>query len=157
MLFNLYINDIFEIIKNESSITLDDIRSFNALMYADDLIIMSTTLEGLQTSLDKLGDYCEKWKLNINYKKTKSMVFSKGARTKNINLTISSKKIEKTNIFKYLGITISSKDCSFTPTLADLSSKANRAIYAILSKLSIKMAPVKTMLKLFDTCITPIL
>ena len=95
LLFNLYINDIFEIIKNESSISLDDISSFNSLMYADDLIIMSTTLEGLQTSLDKLNVYCEKWKLNINYKKTKCMVFSKGARTKNINLTISSKKLKK--------------------------------------------------------------
>ena len=157
LLFNLYINDIFEEIKNDSMVTLDDEYKFNTLMYADDLIIISTTLDGLQKSLNALNAYCDKWKLNINHKKTKSMVFSKGTKTKNINLTINSKNIENTKVFKYLGITINSKNCSFTPTLSDLSSKANKAIYSLLSKMPLKLAPVKTMLKLFDTCITPIL
>ena len=130
---------------------------FNALMYADDLIIMSPTQEGLQKSLDALNDYCKKWKLNINNKKTKCMTFSKGTNNKNTNFTINYKRIENTKEFKYLGITIKSKNCTFTPTLTDLSSKANKAIYTILSKLPIKLAPIKTMLKLFDTCITPIL
>ena len=127
-------------------------------MYADDLIIMSTSQEGLQKSLDELSTYCKKWKLNINYKKTKGMIFSKGSNTgKNINFTINSKKIEITKEFKYLGITIKNINGSFAPTLVDLSCKANRAIYALLSKLPIKIAPVKTMLRLFDTCISPIL
>ena len=138
-------------------VTLDNEYKFNSLMYADDLIIMSTTLEGLQKSLDALNGYCKKWKLNINYKKTKSMVFSKGNNIKKINLTINSNNIENTKEVKYLGISINSKNCSFMPTLSDLSSKANKAIYPLLSKIPIKLAPVKTMLKLFDTCITPIL
>ena len=119
---------------------------------------MSTSQEGLQKSLDALNNYCRKWKLNINYKKTKCMIFSKGSNTgKNINFTINSKKIEISKEFKYLGITIKNINCSFTPTLADLSCKANRTIFALLSKLPFKIAPVKTMIKLFDTCISPIL
>ena len=122
ILFNLYINDIFEVIKNDNMVTLDNEYKFNSLMYADDLIIMSTTLEGLQKSLDALNGYCKKWKLNINYKKTKSMVFSKGNNIKKINLTINSNNIENTKEVKYLGISINSKNCSFMPTLSDLSS-----------------------------------
>ena len=82
------------------------------------------------------------------------MIFSKAPNTKNIKFTINSKIIENTKEFKYLGI---SKDCSFKPTLSDLSSKANKAIYSLLSKIPIKLIPVKTMLKLFDSCIAPIL
>ena len=43
LLFNLYINDIFDILKNEGALNLDNQKTFNALMYADDLISMSST------------------------------------------------------------------------------------------------------------------
>ena len=60
LLFNLYINDIFEFLKNDSSLTLDGQKYFNALMYA---------YAGLQKCLNELNEYCEKWKLNVNQKK----------------------------------------------------------------------------------------
>ena len=59
LLFNICINDIFLKIKNESLVTLDNEYFFNAMNYADDLIIFSTTEDGLQSSLDSLGSYCE--------------------------------------------------------------------------------------------------
>ena len=71
--------------------------------------------------------------------------------------TINSKIIENTKEFKYLGISINSKDYFFKPTLSDLSGKANKAIYSLLSRIPIKVTPVKTILKLFDCCIAPIL
>ena len=115
LLFNLFINDIFEAVKNGGPVSLDDTNFFNALMYADDLIIMATSKEELQKSLDNLKVFCDKWKLNINYKKTKCMVFSKGTCRKDPKFTIDSKSIETTKEFKYLGITIKSAKCSFSP------------------------------------------
>jgi hypothetical protein len=44
-------------------------------MYADDVILLSETLEGLQNCLEKLHKYCEVWGLQVNIKKTKSMIF----------------------------------------------------------------------------------
>ena len=80
------------------------------------------------------------------------MIFSNGSHTtKNINFTINSKNIEIVKEFDYLGITVKSRKCTFIPTLTDLSGKANKAIYSLLSRLPIKIAPAKTMLKLFDT------
>ena len=76
ILFDLYVNDIFETIVNQNPVSLDDTHNFNALMYADDLIIFSTTTDGLQKSLDSFGDYCGKWKLDINYTKTQKSLDS---------------------------------------------------------------------------------
>ena len=138
-------------------ITLDGVTKFNTLMYADDLILMSSTKEGLQESLNSLYTYCHKWKFNINMKKTKTMVFSKGTNIKNTKFYLNGTEISGTRTYKYLGIYINSKNCSFTTTLEDLSIKAKRATYTLLNKLPLKLAPVKTLLKLFDTCIVPIL
>ena len=44
-------------------------------MYADDLVILSETKEGLQRCLDKLNIYTKKWDLKINLKKTNIVVF----------------------------------------------------------------------------------
>ena len=52
LLVNLSINDIFGAVKNGGPVSLDDTNFFNALMYADDLIIMATSKEELQNSLE---------------------------------------------------------------------------------------------------------
>ena len=71
ILFNIFVNDIFEIINNmtNSNITLDNETKLNALMYADDLILLATSKEELQEKIDVLNDYCGSIKLEINEKK----------------------------------------------------------------------------------------
>ena len=56
----------------------------NTMMFADDLLLLSTSASGLQNSIDILCEYCAQWKLHINIKKTKIMTFSKSG---NINRT----------------------------------------------------------------------
>ena len=131
--------------------------TFNTLMYADDLIIFSTSTKGLQDSLNSLSSYCAKWKLDINYTKTKCMSFTKGTQKEKHIFKIKDKVIENVKDFKYLGITINRKNGTFTPTLSDLSIKASRALYAIYSRVPFKRIATRTMLKLFETCIIPIL
>jgi hypothetical protein len=31
------------------------------MLYADDIVLLSETAEGLQNSLDKVSQYCKKW------------------------------------------------------------------------------------------------
>ena len=45
------------------------------LLYADDLALVATSLEGLQAQLDLLHAYAAKWKLTVNIDKTKAVVF----------------------------------------------------------------------------------
>jgi hypothetical protein len=69
-LFKLYINDLPDIFdQNCFPITLDKI-SINCLMFADDLLLLSETPEGLQNCIDKLNSYCNRWQLSINIQKT---------------------------------------------------------------------------------------
>ena len=70
--------------------------------------------------------------------------------------TIGEQTLDNTNEYKYLGLTINKKG-NFSPTLEDLSCKAKRAIYSIKSKINIRFISIRTLLKLFDSLISPIL
>ena len=158
-LFNIYVNDIFEMLnKNtEANIFLNVDDPINALMYADDLILLSETKEGLQKQIDKLSDYCDQWKLNINLKKTKIMIFNRGNNLIKSVFTANNVLLENVKSMKYLGFIINAKNCSFSPTLDHLCVKAHRVIYALNSKIKISKYPIKLALKLFNTLIKPIL
>ena len=158
ILFNIYVNDIFELMNNnnENDITLGQ-NKLNALMYADDLILLAETENGLQKQIDKLLGYCQKWKLDVNIKKTKLMVFNRGNKLLKRNVKINNTVLESVKTFKYLGFSISAKNCSFAPTIEDLSVKANRAIYALNNRNKISKLPAKLALKLFQAQIAPIL
>ena len=79
----------------------------NALMYADDLILLSETKDGLQKLIDTLGNYCEKWKLEVNTKKTKIMIFNRGNKLIKSELRHKNVVLENVKKFKYLGFSIS--------------------------------------------------
>ena len=82
LLFNLYLNELPFILNNNAkdSILLPDGSHLNCLLYADDLLLISTSAEGLQQSLDRLSKYCQDWLLKINPTKTKVIVFQKKSR-----------------------------------------------------------------------------
>ena len=115
VLFNLYINDIFEMIDRHSvsDVYLDKANKINALMYADDLILISRTKEGLQRQIDCLQEYCQKWKIRINIKKTKTMIFNRGNKLRKTSFKIGDTPIENVKSCKYLRFSISAKNCSF--------------------------------------------
>ena len=78
-----------------------------------------------------------KWNLNIYYDKTKCMTFNKrGDKGKHI-LSINGNQLENVKSYKYIGITISCKNCSLLGTLNDLSVKANRALFSLKTNLSL--------------------
>ena len=158
-LFNIYVNDIFNIMNenNKSDIFLDKNNKINALMYADDLILLSESKEGLQIQINKLIDYCKKWQLEINEKKTKVMIFNRGNKLIQSDIKINNILLENVKTFKYLGLSISAKNCSFSPSIDDLSMRANRAIYALNNKIKLSKLPTKLALKLFNAQIKPIL
>ena len=41
----------------------------NCLMYADDLILISRSESGLQALFNRLGNYCRKWRMEVNIEK----------------------------------------------------------------------------------------
>jgi len=59
-LFKLFLNDLPEIFDATCNPVLLNNSTLNCLMYADDLIMVSETPEGLQECLNKLSIYCKK-------------------------------------------------------------------------------------------------
>ena len=49
-------------------------------MFADDMAIFSTTIEGLQIGLNNLAEYCKKWGIAVNVSKTKIVILEKGGK-----------------------------------------------------------------------------
>ena len=159
LLFNIYINGIFKRLEENGCdpVSLDGIDKVNALAYADDIILISTTKEGLQKALDTTQQYCQEWKLKVNHKKTKCMTFTRGTQKEKTTFTIDGNNLENTREYKYLGIMINKKNCTFSPAIKALRIKATRAIYAIKAKINMNNLPIKIALKLFDALVKPIL
>ena len=126
LLFNIFINGVFDRLKNNrcDPVTLVDRTDeeednendyFSALAYADDIVLFSTTREGLQKALDTTHQYCREWRLKINHKKTKCMTFTRGTQKEKTVFNIEGQPLENTKEYKYLGILINKKKLHFCP------------------------------------------
>ena len=70
-LFSVFINDLLLQLKsNENGMKLYNLK-LNAIAYADDINLFSTTTTGLQKLLDTCDSYAKKWRIKFNPTKTK--------------------------------------------------------------------------------------
>ena len=78
-LFNIYINDIVERLNkaNTTLLLLKNGSKISCMLYADDIVIMSLSEDGLQKYLDDLAHFTKMWKLTVSMKKTKCITFQK--------------------------------------------------------------------------------
>ena len=83
---------------------VDILLTLFLLLYADDTVIFSETPVGLQKGLDNIQIYCQKWKLKLNAKKCKVLIFSKGKVRRFPDFLIGVEKLEVVPNFMYLGI-----------------------------------------------------
>ena len=156
-LFNIYINELANTIQHSAGpgLALQD-TEVKCLLYADDLVLLSPSKEGLQHHMDKVANFCQTWALKMNPKKTKVLVFRKRSRLQGNtdNFKIGNTKIDQTCNYTYLGITLTSTG-NFGLAAKELKEKAKRAFYAI--KRSIKLdIPIRIWLKIFKSVIEPI-
>ena len=159
ILFAMYVNDIEQefITKGADGVDIGLFELF-VLLYADDIVIFSESSEGLQKGLDILYEYCQRWKLTVNAKKSKIIVFRKGGRLpQNLEFKYGDSVIEIVNKFTYLGI-VFTPGGSFSEAQATLSGQAQKAIFAMNRYLNkfVNLTP-SHYLDLFDKLITPIL
>ena len=132
-------------------------HQLSELLYADDLVVLSTSKKGLQKFLDELNIFCLNKKLDVNLSKTKCITFSRrGDKEKNV-FTFNGKPIDNADSYKYLGVVFSRKNASFNKTMYDLSIKANKAMHALHTKFKLSNVPIKVLFKIFDAMIVPIL
>lgn len=158
LLFNLYINNITQYLHptQEDSITVNN-QKITHFMYADDLVIVSASKAGLQDKLDKLSEFSDTKDLTINAKKSQIMIFNKTGKLINKDtFTIKGQKLDIVQKYTYLGVDIPASG-SFSTSIAELTSKAKKAMMPLYTTIMKFNIPYRTALRLFQTYIEPIL
>ena len=158
LFFSLFVNDLDEYLNDEEvGIRVWDVL-VKVLKFADDMAIFSKTREGLQSGLNSLGEYCQKWGITVNVPKTKIVVFRQGGQlSKYDKWTLLGQNIEVVSFFKYLGCFLTSGG-SFIKCIYELTSSARRAMFALRKCFANNPEFVPSMqIKLFNTIVSPIL
>ena len=159
-LFSLYINEL-EMKMHDNlygGITINEL-SIYLLFYADDTVILSNSICGLQSSLDILYDYCKEWNIHVNISKTKTIVFRKSGKTKaNERWKYGDEYVENVNDFNYLGV-ILSYNGSFIKHEKYIADKGLKAMHCMFANLATKAhnIAVDIFIGLFDTYVNPVL
>ena len=104
-LFSLYSEHIMREIEGLPGIRVGGFN-INNLRYADDTVLIATSEEHLQHLLDVVDRESEKVGLELNKRKTVTMVLSKKTDPPNCNLKLKNSTLEQVESFKYLGTTI---------------------------------------------------
>jgi hypothetical protein len=160
VLFSLFINELTsEIVrkgKHGARFNVDFLEVF-ILLLADDVVLLSETVIGLQTQLSNLCRAAASLQMRINMSKSNIIVFRKGGylgiREK---WTYDGVIMPVVNAYKYLGIYFSTK-LSFTNACKDLASRAKHALLCIMQKLSsLENQSFDLFVKIFDSQVQPI-
>ena len=157
VLFKLFLNDIHSYLDENCKPAKMGNLSINCLLYADDMVLLSESEDGLQRCMDKMAMYCREWDLTINYSKTKMMIFDKrGRKDQQSNLLYNSYKIEQVQSYKYLGY-IFSANGNFKEANADRRNKGLKAAFKLMKIFKENAIGYKMGMHLFDRCIKPVL
>lgn len=81
-IFNIFNDDIVNDLKQHVKCKPVDVNNLyvNCLLYADDIVILSESKSGFQSSLDILYYFCSNWKLQVNVDKSKIVIFNSNSK-----------------------------------------------------------------------------
>ena len=107
LLFNIFINDLIKELEfPESKAVRVGNEELNILLYADDIILLSESNDGLQHCLDRLHNFCSSWNLEVNVEKSKVVVFNSNGKTHKNCFLYDGNIVETVDKQCYLGITM---------------------------------------------------
>ena len=161
-LFGLYIDDLEDAMQaREHLLDLPALRGslLRALLYADDLALVSTSMTGLQAQLDVLRDYAQQWGLTVNVDKTKAVIFRAASTPvcSNPSLLYDGKSIDFVDSFKYLGIEL---HCTkpFAEAGVPRKESGDRALLAMLRRCQeLGIDDPLLQVRLFDALVQPVM
>jgi hypothetical protein len=153
-LFNIFVNDIPGVFDNTCDPVSLASRPLNCLLYADDLVLLSESANGMQNAINKLQSYCDRWGLTVNAQKTNILVINSQKKVQ-INPIIDGKSINCVDEVSYLGVTID-KNANFKAGLQAQYHKGLKAIFKLTKSLN-PLPNIATGLHLFDHMVKPVL
>lgn len=161
VLFSLLINELANDIvqKGKHGIQLiPDFLEILILMFADDIILISDSVCGLQNQLNILWDSSRRLGLEVNLDKSNIVVFRNGGHLAlRERWVYGGHPMSVLNMYKYLGVWLSTR-LSFSHTLNDFAAKGKKGVIGILKCLwQLGDRSPAIFFKLFDAQIQPML
>lgn len=159
IVFRKYLSDLKTYLQKHTGVVLSDDEIMVYLLWADDLVNVSTNVTDAQKQLNGVTKFCSQNRALANTIKTKFMTFG---NLKNVSLLFNGQANEQVDAYKYLGNLARSTNYSrcdiFSKNYEYLCNKARKNIYSLLSKIK-QFSPMSPKLRihLFNSTIRPVL
>jgi hypothetical protein len=157
-LFNIFINDLSASFNTEECKSPELLNSrVGSLSFADDLVIISESKEGLQNSVNKLNMFCDNWQLTLNVKKTKTMVVQQNTIQVSPFIDFKGDVIQNVTEYTLLGC-LFKYNGNIRHSLEELAKKARKVLFSWREKTSsLGILPISVSINLFNKLVRPIL
>ena len=154
-LFKLFIKDLSDLFYTIGDYPYLDDFLVTHLLWADDLVLLALDCESLQVNIDILHNFCKKWGLSINIKKTKTLVFGRSTASLITACYLGEDLIENVDSYCYLGI-VFHKSGNFKIATNELRKKSLRALFGLKRNIVKNALSIKSLFILFDSLIKPV-
>ena len=158
ILFNIFINKITNIFDASCDPLKVNDKDLSCLLWADDLLLVSSSSQGLQNSLNKMESFYNSLGLKINIKKTEIIIFNKrGLKLDNcFDFRLNGQKVKIVDEYQYLGLKLKPSG-SMNLAMQVLHDKASRAWFGISNVIfKNKRMEVDKIFNVFDSLVTPV-
>lgn len=162
LLFSIFLNDL-ESYLNENDCDYIFVRDHThmhvffklfILLYADDTVLLATSISKFRKIMKEYENYCALWNVEINFSKSKIMIF--GTQRKNVQFHMNNIELEIVKEYHYLGITFT-KNRRLIQTIKENTAKGKRAMFAIITRAKNEGLTISCQIHLFKTIVLPIL
>jgi len=149
ILFNLYVDDLLNGIENRQIGCRFLGMNLGCIMYADDILLLSASVDGLQHLLDACSDYAQKHHLVFNCDKSVCMKVGGSYKYNISNMILNNNPVNWVDSVRYLGITF--RGCgSLRVDCADIKRRFYVACNSVLGRCKyadecVKLSLVKSM------------
>ena len=166
LIFSLLISEVAEYVRKNGKHGIQLLPSFEEiflLLFADDIVLVSSTPSGLQNQINNLEKASNSLGLTVNLDKTKVVIFRKGGHIGAgekflfLFLFFNGNEMEIVNSYKYLGYTLTTK-LSSNSACEEYASKAKgKSLDLMKTMWSLGSLNTTVFFQLFDAQIKPML
>jgi len=153
LFFSIFINDLVNEIRKVGGGVQICQKLISILQFCDDIVLFADSKEELQKMLTVLSKFTEKWRLRVNQKKTKIIVFDPKLIIKEI-CKYNNNCVETVNKYKYLG-TMFQRDLKWTENIEYVIGKGKQRSNSLSSILRFKGLSTEAKLSIWKSLVRP--
>ena len=158
-LLAIFVNDLVPEINNlRCGVPISDDNTVSILLYADNIVLISDSSDGLQNMLNTLHSWSKTWMLKVNNDESKIMHFRKCSQERTqLEFPYGDTTLDIVHMYRYLGLNLY-EHMDFSESVKCLTTASSRALGAVTNKYySTNGLDYTTYTKLYDAMVSPVM